>query len=605
MGIKLVQQEKSSNNILIVPGQSGIEETRSSNTETVTNQIIRSKERMEGWGAKTSNTDIKLKTLFGALYMESESPPSPMITIRERSVERIRKKFYIHRSDKSILFDIDISSLARLDTPEGFTRIGVMLIQLSTFLKSRAIINVECANKVDRQRDPILYRNAIRILKEAVKIGFPYIKVPGGVHIEDLQGIWSIAEKKGIQIILTNLVGDDENWTPPEQEKMSYCSYYELVVTVDNSDDLDRLLKLTDIVNLFMKDNGLIIRVRGLFSPILNLLTPALGSSMFQYDMELINPEKGFDELARKELLMKEMGLSKEFQKSKWSLRKYRVSQDTKINFIFGKIGGTSRTVVMFNGEARRRMEESVFIPYESDYNDFSRCVDMLRNANSNGAIIDIPYKSLAITFVDELSEISEIVGSINLIRKDESDRLIGYNTEGQAVVEVLEKTNIDQSSSVLILGSGTTGRSAAASLHAAGYRVLLMNTGNAKLDGFARKLGPGAGTISLDNVKRLKGKIDIMVNATPNGMIKDPRNPGMKLMVSEIARDLEPRVGVELSYRENWTPFLSSVESRGGLIISGVDFLLKKKELTYQILMGDRPNVGFMREVTREAGLL
>ena len=605
MSGQLVLHKESSENILIVTSQSGSKVTGLSNIEDVKKQDILIKERSEGFGTNTSDKEIKMRTLFGALYMERDSTPLSLISIRERSVDRIRKKFHIFKSDNSIYFDIDISSLAKLETPEGLTRMGVMLIQLSTFMKSRAMIGVERKNAVNREEDPILYGNIIKILKEAVKIGFPFIRVPGGIHIEDLQGIWSLAEKKGVEIILTNVVGGGESWTPPEQEKISYCSYYELLVTVDNREDLDRLLKLTDIVNLFMKDNRIIIRVRGIFSPILNLLTPALGSSMIQYDIELKQPDKGSDLLFRKDLLMKEMGLSEEFRASKWSLRKYRISKETKINYIFGKISGTSRTVVMFNGEARRNMKDSIFIPYESDYNDFSRCMELLKNSNSDGAIIDIPYKSLANKFVDERSEISEIVGSINLIRKDENGSLIGYNTEGQAVVELLEKTNVDQPSLILIMGSGTTGRSAAASLHAAGYKVLILNVGNSKLDNFTRKLGPGAGTISMENVKRLRGKIDIIVNATPDGVIKDTRDASKTLMVSEIARIVEPRVGIELSYRENWTPFLSSVESRGGLTISGVEFLMKKKEMTYKILMGDRPDIGFMREVTREAGLL
>ena len=605
MSTQLSQYKESIENKLIVRNSSFHGETGSSDVENVNKQDKLSKKWFEYHKKDISDQEIKLKTLFGAPCMVSDLPPLSMISIKERSVNRIRKKIQTYRGDSTIYYDIDISSLARLDTPEGFTRVGVMLIQLSTFMKSRAMIGVESNNSVDRESEPVLYRNIIKILKEAVKIGFPYIRVPGGVHIEDLQGIWSLADKKGIEIILTNSVGGGEKWSPPEQDKISYCSYYELLVTVDNKEDLDRLLKLTDIVNLFMKDNRLIIRVRGIFSPVLNLLTPALGSSMIQYDIDQDRSDKGGDILSHKDLLMKEMGLSKEYMKSKWSLRKYKISDKTKINYIFGRLSGTSRTVVMFNGEARRSMKESIFIPYESDYNDFSICIELLKNSNSNGAVIDIPYKSLATNFVDDRSEISDLVGSINLIRKDDNGRLIGYNTEGQAVVELLEKTNVGHSSLVLIMGSGTTGRSAAASLHAAGYKVLLLNLGNNRLENFTRKLGPGAGTISLENLKKLKGKIDIMVNATPDGVIKDTGNAGKTLMVSEIARVIEPRVGIELSYRENWTPFLSSVESRGGLTISGVEFLMKKKEMTYRILMGDRPDVGFMKELTREAGLL
>ena len=75
-------------------------------------------------------------------------------------------------------------------------------------------------------------------------------------------------------------------------------------------------------------------------------------------------------------------------------------------------------------------------------------------------------------------------------------------------------------------------------------------------------------------------------------------------LEVMEMVRGLEPSVGMDLYFNVQWTPFLSSIESRGGTPISGADILTRSTMRAFKLLTGEEGNREIIRKIIEDTVL-
>jgi len=81
----------------------------------------------------------------------------------------------------------------------------------------------------------------------------------------------------------------------------------------------------------------------------------------------------------------------------------------------------------------------------------------MLTERNFDGINITIPYKKMAMSFCDEVSEIAKEIGAVNTIYKKDG-KFIGTNTDYDGFLYMLKRANISlKNKKVLILGVGGT----------------------------------------------------------------------------------------------------------------------------------------------------
>jgi shikimate dehydrogenase len=140
----------------------------------------------------------------------------------------------------------------------------------------------------------------------------------------------------------------------------------------------------------------------------------------------------------------------------------------------------------------------------------------------------------------------------------------VGYNTDGLGFMQALKIAGIDvQGKSVLILGGGGAGRSAAAALKEAGADVSVYRRNRSELEELTEQLGVTAAS------DPERGGYDILVNATGVGMHDT-------VGVSPVGAKAFDGVGVavDMIYRPAVSEFLRLANGLGLKTLNGASML-------------------------------
>ena len=204
------------------------------------------------------------------------------------------------------------------------------------------------------------------------------------------------------------------------------------------------------------------------------------------------------------------------------------ISGRTRLFGIVGHPIEQVRSPEMFTAEFRRRALDAILVPLHVLPEDFEALLpQLLRLSNLDGVIFTIPYKLRACALADRLGEQARIVGAINALgRRPGGWR--GDMFDGIGCVDAFRRRGIPLiGRRVLLLGAGGAGSAigvALASERPASLRVYDVDATRA--EALAARIGgafPGL-TVSA-GAPQLDG-IDILLNATPSGMLDDARLP-------------------------------------------------------------------------------
>jgi shikimate dehydrogenase len=204
------------------------------------------------------------------------------------------------------------------------------------------------------------------------------------------------------------------------------------------------------------------------------------------------------------------------------------ISGRTRLFGIVGPPIEQVRSPEMFTAEFRRRALDAILVPLHVLPDDFEALLpQLLRLSNLDGVIFTIPYKLRACALADRLGEQARIVGAINALgRRPGGWR--GDIFDGIGCVEAFRRRGIPLiGRRALLLGAGGAGSAigvALASERPASLRVYDVDATRA--EALAARIGgafPGL-TVSA-GAPQLDG-IDILLNATPSGMLDDARLP-------------------------------------------------------------------------------
>ena len=148
---------------------------------------------------------------------------------------------------------------------------------------------------------------------------------------------------------------------------------------------------------------------------------------------------------------------------------------------------------------------------------DLEGAVRGIKALGFRGASISMPFKEQIIPMLDSLDESATAIESVNTVVNTDG-RLTGSNTDYEAVLQLLENSDIDRSSKVLLRGSGGMAKAVVASFKQAGFANLTVtarntDTGSALAKKYGYAFDPGA----TENPG-----FDVLVNVTPIGMTGD-----------------------------------------------------------------------------------
>ena len=217
--------------------------------------------------------------------------------------------------------------------------------------------------------------------------------------------------------------------------------------------------------------------------------------------------------------------------------------------------------------------------------------VNLLRQSNTLGANVTIPYKELAYNMVDELDETALQIGAINTIVNN-SGVLKGYNTDITGFIRSLKEVAsfLPSGKNVLILGAGGAARAAIFGL--LNENVNSITVAN-RTEGRAVKMLDDFGvnkeifkTMSIydKNLTQVSLNSDLIINATSVGMQHSEMEDESLLSTHQIPRNC---VVYDIVYNPLLTPLLKNAQIAGAEIMQGLWMLIFQGVDSFELWTG------------------
>jgi len=220
------------------------------------------------------------------------------------------------------------------------------------------------------------------------------------------------------------------------------------------------------------------------------------------------------------------------------------------------------------------------FDNFESDLADFFV-------HGGSGANITTPFKERAHDYCDELTERAKLAGAVNTIKKLENEQLLGDNTDGVGLVTDLQRLNMLQKESrILLVGAGGAARGAILPLLEFGCELVITNRTMSKAVQLSALYSPygDISAIALDELQHQQ--FNLIINATSSGLNNEtPALPVETLLNNPYCYDM--------FYKDSLTPFLQWVKEHGVTCYAdGLGMLIGQAAHAFYLWHGVMPDI-------------
>ena len=222
----------------------------------------------------------------------------------------------------------------------------------------------------------------------------------------------------------------------------------------------------------------------------------------------------------------------------------------------------------------------------------FDSSVNRLFDEGYAGLNVTLPLKELAFNFADELTEDSNLSGSVNTLWKE--DGIIhGDSTDGRGLVRDLQEKKINlKNKEIVILGAGGSAKAIIPSLlREDPKRISIGNRTFSKAEELLEGFSSSKNKMNLFEMsENLNFKPDIIVNSTSAGI----KNENIELPRDLLSKDIYV---YDLSYSFEDTPFIELVKSRGiEKYHDGIGMLIHQAALSFKIWNNQVPDTSISK---------
>lgn len=277
-----------------------------------------------------------------------------------------------------------------------------------------------------------------------------------------------------------------------------------------------------------------------------------------------------------------------------------QVSGTTKILGIIGHPVGHSLSPVMQNAALQACGLNYVYVPFNVAPEGLGVAVAGLKALGVAGFNVTIPHKTHIMQYLDGLDESADAAGAVNTVKND-SGRLIGFNTDGDGLVKSLEEEfKLDlRGVSVALIGAGGAARGAIAGLCRAGVgRIAIANRTRDRACELVSLMAPRFPATELSVASGFKeledgfADIEVLVNSASLGM-----HPGSGSCLQLTGLPRTAKV-YDMVYAPPVTPLLHDAARLGLARSNGLGMLAAQGELAFTIWTGTAPPSGMMKSV-------
>lgn len=205
------------------------------------------------------------------------------------------------------------------------------------------------------------------------------------------------------------------------------------------------------------------------------------------------------------------------------------INGKTRVYGIVGDPIEQVRSPEMVTWEFQQRQHNAVLIPIHVAREDFDDVIpDIMRMRNLDGLIFTIPFKVKAMGLAKTLGTQASRVGAINAIKRQSNGDWCGEIFDGMGCVEAFKRRGIAlKDKRIQLIGLGGAGSAicvAVAQEHPALMRLFDLNEQSTEhMVKLVKQISPK--TVVEIGLPRCD-EIDILMNASPVGMLSDERLP-------------------------------------------------------------------------------
>jgi len=248
------------------------------------------------------------------------------------------------------------------------------------------------------------------------------------------------------------------------------------------------------------------------------------------------------------------------------------VNGKTRVYGIVGDPIEQVRSPEMVTWEMQKRDHNAVLIPMHIASDEFDTVMPkIMRMRNLDGLIFTIPFKAQAIALAKTLGPQASQIGAINALKKHSNGAWSGEIFDGMGCVEAFKQRGITlQDKRLQLIGLGGAGSAICVALAYEKPKLLRLFDINPQT---TERMAKMVNTISPQTVVEvglpLAEGIDILLNASPVGMLSDARLP---LAVEQFKKELIVFDAIVMP--EN-TPLLSLAQDCGCQVVRGREMML------------------------------
>ncbi|KQU03741.1 shikimate dehydrogenase [Rhodococcus sp. Leaf7] len=209
---------------------------------------------------------------------------------------------------------------------------------------------------------------------------------------------------------------------------------------------------------------------------------------------------------------------------------------------------------------------------------DLPAAVAGIRALGIRGCGVSMPFKEACIEHIDVMHDSASAIDSVNTI-VNEDGVLHAYNTDYQAVVDLVARSAFDTSWSVAVTGSGGMAKAVVAALRDSGYTdgtVVARNetTGPALADSYGYRWARSADEV----------EADLLVNVTPVGMSGGPDADSLPFSTEQIA---SARGVMDVVAVPSETPLIVAARAAGKPVVTGADVVALQAAAQFTLYTG------------------